>query len=102
MTREIEIEISNQSDVILSNILQEKKRDVQKLIDDLPAISSNYIFVSVSQRDAISHERLQLKQQTPFSLFSLFICSNLLEIMIKHINIKIDLKRVEVLRYSRS
>jgi hypothetical protein len=88
--------------VILLNILQEKKCDVQKLIDDLFAILSNYTLVSMSQRDAISHEKLQVKQQTFFSLFSLLICSNLFEIMIKHINIKIDLKKVKVSRYSRS
>jgi hypothetical protein len=58
MTREIEIEISNQSDVNLSNILKEKKRDVDKLIHDLSSISLNYISISVSSRDSISHERL--------------------------------------------
>jgi hypothetical protein len=50
MTREIEIEISDQSDLISLNILKEKKRDVQKLIDDLSAISSNYTLISVFQR----------------------------------------------------
>jgi hypothetical protein len=102
MIREIDIKISNQSDVISFNILREKKRDVQKLIDDLSAISSNYTLISMTQRDAISHERLRLKSQTSFSLFSLFICFSLLEIMIKNINIKVNLKRIEIIRYSRS
>jgi hypothetical protein len=102
MTREIEIEISNQSDVISSNILNEKKRDVDKLIHDLSSISSNYISISVSSRDSISHERLQLKSQTSFSLFILFFCFILLQIMIKHINIKINLKRFEVIDQARS
>ncbi len=102
MTREIEIKISNQSDVISSNILNEKKRDVDKLIHDLSSISSNYISISVSSRDSILHERLQLKSQTSFSLFILFFCFTLLQIMIKHINIKINLKRFEVIDQARS
>ncbi len=102
MTRKIEIEISNQSDVISSNILKEKKHDVDKLIHELFSISSNYSSISVSSRDSLSHERLQLKSQTSFSLFTLFFCFILLQTMTKHTNIKVDLKRFEVIDHSRS
>jgi hypothetical protein len=101
MTREIEIEISDQSDAISLNILKRKKRDVEKLIAELSSLSSNYISISMSSRSFVSHERLQIKSQTSFSLFTLFFCSTLLEIMIKHINIKTQLKKVEVTSHSR-
>jgi hypothetical protein len=102
MTREIEIEISDQSDVILSNILREKKRDVDKLINELFSISSNYISISISFRNLESHEKLRRKSQTSLLLFQLFFCSSLLQIMIDHTNIKISLKRVEIFDHVRS
>ncbi len=61
MTREIEIRISNQSNVISLKILKEKRHDVDKLIHELLSISSNHSFISMSSRDFISHEILQLK-----------------------------------------
>ncbi len=102
MTREIEIEILDQSDVILFNLLKEKKRDIQKMIDDLSSLSFNYTSISMSSRSLESHERLQIKSQTSFSLFILFFCFALLQIMIEHINIKTRLKKVKVTSHSRS
>jgi hypothetical protein len=102
MTRDIEIEISDQSNVIFFNILHEKKRDVQRIIDDLFSCSSNYIFIFVFYRDFISHERLQLKTQTSFKLFQLFFSFTFLEILTNNTHIKIDLKRAEVIHKQRS
>ncbi len=39
MTREIEIEILDQSDVVSFNILKDEKHDVNKLINDLFSIA---------------------------------------------------------------
>jgi hypothetical protein len=58
MTRDIEIKVFDQSNVIFFNILKRKKRDVQKLIDELSASSSNYTLISMSSRNFVSHERL--------------------------------------------
>ncbi len=54
MTRENEIEIFDQSDVIFSNILREKKRDVDKLINELFSIFSNYVSILIIQKFRIS------------------------------------------------
>jgi hypothetical protein len=102
MIREIEIEFPNQSDVVSFNILKNKKRDVQKLIDDLSSISSNYISIFISYRDSVFAEELQLKSQISFAIFFLFFCSSLLEMMSKHINIKTSVERVEVIDHVRS
>jgi hypothetical protein len=102
MTREIEIEILDQSDVISRNILKSKKRDVQKLINDLFSISSNYIFISISFRKLTSHEKILLKSQFSLILFQLFFCFFVLQIMINHINIKTHLKRIEVFMHVKS
>jgi hypothetical protein len=102
MTREIEIEILDQSDIISRNILKSKKRDVQKLINDLLSISSKYIFISISFRKFTSHEKLLLKSQISLILFQLFFCSFVLQIMINHINMKIHLKRVEIFMHVKS
>lgn len=102
MTREIEIEISNQSDVVLLNILKRKKHDVQKLIDDLLSLSSNYNLIIISYRDSVLVEEFQNKSQISFALFSLFFCSSFLEIMIKHINIKTSIKRIKAHDHVRS
>jgi hypothetical protein len=95
MTREIEIEISDQSNIISFNILKGKKHDVDKLINDLLSLFSNYIFMSISTRNLMSHESLRRKSQSSFLLFQLFFCSFLLQIMIEHINIKTHLKKTE-------
>jgi hypothetical protein len=102
MIREIEIEISDQSDAIFSNILREKKRDVDKLINDLSSIFSNYAFTFILFRVFMFHEELRFKYQISFSIFQLFFCLCLLQIMTNHINIKINLKRIEVSRKQRS
>ncbi len=101
MTREIEIEILDQSNAISFNILKRKKRNVEKLIAELSSLSFNYIFISMSSRNFVSHEKFQIQSQTSFSLFTLFFCFIFLEIMIKHINIKIQLKKIEVTSHSR-
>jgi hypothetical protein len=58
MTREIEIEIFDQSEVVSTNILKEKKRDVNELIAELLSIFSNYFFIFIFYRDFVSHEML--------------------------------------------
>ncbi len=102
MTREIEIEILDQSDIIFRNMLKNKKRDVQKLINDLFSISSNYTFISISFRKLTSHEKLLLKSQISLTLFQLLFCSFVLQIMINHINMKTHLKRIEVFMHAKS
>ncbi len=102
MTREIEIEISDQSDVILSNILREKKRDVDKLINELFSIFLNYVSISISFKNLEFHEELRRKSQISFLLFQLFFCFSIFQIMIDHINIKISLKKVEIFDHVRS
>ncbi len=102
MTRDIEIEISDQSNVASTNILKEKKHDVDKLIANLSLIFSNYTLIFISFRELMPHDELRFKFQTSFFLFQLFLSSFLLQIMTTHINIKIDLKRAEVFRKQRS
>ncbi len=70
MTREIEIEIPDQSDVVPRNILKGKKHDVDKLINDLPAISSNYTPIQISHRDPMPHESFRRKPPDPVSIIS--------------------------------
>ncbi len=93
----IEIEISNQSDVILTSIAREKKRDVQKIIDDLSSCSVDYSLIRVLFRSSQFSDELRFKQQISISIFQFFIFFNLLEIMINSMNIKIDLKKVKYL-----
>jgi hypothetical protein len=102
MTREIEIEILDQSDVVSFNILKDKKHDVNKLINDLFSTFSNYISIQISHRDFMSHESLRRKSQISFLLFQLFFCSSLLEIMIENTNIKVNLKKTEVFDHVKS
>jgi hypothetical protein len=87
----------DQSDVISARIIKEKKRDSQKIIDELSPCSSKYCPIRVPFRkpNANDLEMLQIKKQTPLSIFQLFISSSLLQIMSNNINIKTDLKRVE-------
>ncbi len=99
MTRDIEIEISNQSNIIFLKLLKEKKQTVKKLIDDLSASSSNYISISISYRQLMSHEDLRDRSQTSFLLFQLFFFFSLLQIMTNNINIKISLKRSKVTKH---
>jgi hypothetical protein len=96
MIRKIEIKIFDQSNVIFSNILKKKKRDVQKLIDDLLSILSNYIFMFISYREFMFVEELQFKFQSSILLFHMFFSSFLPQIMSKHINFKTSLERNEV------
>jgi hypothetical protein len=58
MAREIEIEVPDQSDIIPPNILKGKKHDVDKLINDLPSISPNYVPISIPYRDSEPHQEL--------------------------------------------
>ncbi len=95
--RGIEIEVPDQSDVIPARIIKEKKRDPQKIIDELSSCSSKYALIRVPYRKPKVNdlEMLQIKEQTPLSIFQLFISSSLLQIMSNNINIKTDLERVE-------
>ncbi len=99
--RSTEIEIPDQSDVIPASIAKEKKHDVQKIIDDLPSCSPKYSLIDVPFRNPKPSEMLQSQQQTPLSIFQLFISSTLLQIMTNHTNLKTSLKRVEETRHQR-
>ncbi len=81
----------------LSTHYQRKKRDPQKIIDELSSCSSKYALIRVLYRKLKVNdlEMLQIKEQTPLSIFQLFISSSLLQIMSNNINIKTDLERVE-------
>jgi hypothetical protein len=102
--RDVEIEMSDQSDVISARIIKEKKRDSQKIIDELSSCSSKYCLIRVSFRklNVNGLEMLQIKKQTSLSIFQLFIFFSLLQIMSNNINIKTDLKRVEESHRQRS
>ncbi len=93
--RGTEIEVPDQSDAILASIVKEKKSDVQKIIDDLPFCSSKYSLIRVPFRKFMLSDMLRFKDQTSLSIFQLFIFSNLLQIIAKHINLKASLKRDE-------
>lgn len=72
------------------------------MIDDLPPSSTAYSPISVKFRGPMPHESLRSKQQTPLSLFQLFISSTLLQIIAKHTNVKTDLERIQVSKHQRS
>lgn len=91
--RGIEIEVPDQSDVIPAKIAKEKKPSVQKIIDDLPPCSEKYVPMNISFRPPRPHHVLREKTHTPFSLFSLFFSSSLLQMIAEHTNIQADLKR---------
>jgi hypothetical protein len=95
--RGVEIEVPDQSDVISARIIKEKKRDPQKIIDELSPCSSKYCSIRVPFRkpNVNDLERLQIKEQTSLSIFQLFIFSSILQIMSNNINIKAGLERVE-------
>ena len=88
----IEIEVPDQSDVLPPSVLKEQAKknppSVQSIIDSIPPSSSRYSPVSVSFRPPQADEMLRLRTQTPFSLFSLFFSSELLEIMAQNTNLK--------------
>ena len=90
--RGIEIEVPDQSDVLPPSVLKEQakknKPSVQSIIDSIPPPSSRYSPVSVSFRPPQADEMLRLRTQTPFSLFSLYFSSELLEIMAQNTNLK--------------
>ncbi len=99
--RSIEIEISDQTDVISASIVKEKKSDVQKIIDDLSLCSAKYSLIHVLFRNLKLSDVLQSQEQTSLSIFQLFIFSNLLQIMTNHINLKTSLERIEETEHQR-
>ncbi len=99
--RNIEIEVSDQTDVISASIVKKKKSDVQKIIDDLSFCSVKYSFIHVSFRNLKFSDMLQSQEQTSLSIFQFFIFSNLLQIMTNHINLKTSLERIEETEHQR-
>jgi hypothetical protein len=94
--RGIEIEIPDQSDALPSSVLKEQvkrnKLSVQNIIDSILSSSSKYTSISISLRSPQSGETLTLINQTSYSLFRLFISSDLCEIVAKNINLKASKK----------
>ncbi len=82
--------------MIFTSIAREKKRDVQKIINDSSLCSVDYSLIWVFFRSSQASDELRFKQQISFWIFQLFIFSSLLEIMINNTNIKIDLERSKV------
>jgi hypothetical protein len=68
--KSIEIEIFDQTNIILASIKKEKKSDVQKIIDDLSFCSVKYSFIRVLFRNLKFSEMLQSQQQSRFLFFS--------------------------------
>jgi hypothetical protein len=99
--KNIEIEILDQTNAILTSIAREKKRDVQEILNDLSSISVNYSSIRVFFRSFQLSDELRFKQQISFSIFQLFIFFSLLQIMTNNTIIKIDLKRNEVIHEQR-
>ena len=71
----IETEVFDQSNIISANIIKEKKQTMKKIINDLPRCSEKYDSMNTEFRPFHPHEMLNIKRQSPFSLFSLFISS---------------------------
>jgi hypothetical protein len=94
--RGIEIEVPDQSDALPSSVLKEQakknKPSVQNIIDSIPPPSSKYTPISVPLRSPQPGETLTLINQTPYSLFRLFISSDLCEIVAKNTNLKASKK----------
>jgi hypothetical protein len=94
--RGIEIEVPDQSDVLLFSIVKEQikknKSSVQSIIDSISSPSFTYFSIVVSFRSSQSNETLIMINQTPYSLFSLFFSFDLCEIVIKNINLKANKK----------
>jgi hypothetical protein len=99
--RDTEIEVFDQTDVIFAGIINEKKPNVQKIIDDLSSLSFKYSSIRVPFRNLMLSPELQSKGQTSFSIFQLFISSNLLQIIANHTNLKASLERIEGSRHQR-
>ena len=91
----IEIEIPDQSDVVPSNILKGKKKNVDSLIDKLSNCSPDYKPLKIPKRAPMPHEQLRGQRHSPYSLFLLFIPSFVLEIIAIHTNLKAKLERNE-------
>lgn len=89
----IEIEIPDQSDVVPSNILKGKKKNVDSLIDKLPKCSPAYKPLKIPKRAPMPHEELRGKHLSPYALFQLFVPSFVLQIISNHINLKAELER---------
>ncbi len=100
--RDIEIEISDQLNIIFASIAKEKKFDVQKIIDDLSSCSAKYSLIRVLFRKSQFSDDLRSKQQTSLFIFQLFIFFSLLQIIVNNTNIKTELKRSEDSRKQRS
>ena len=98
----IEVEIPDQSDVVPSNILKGKKKNVDSLIDKLPTCSPDYTPLIIPNRPPMPHAELRRKRQTPYSLFQLFVPLFLLQIISDHTNLKARLERVEESKQQRS
>ncbi len=96
------IEMFDQSDEILQSIVKEKKSNVQKIIDDLSSCSSKYSSIRVSYCKFKLSDELRSQQHISFSIFQLFIFFIFFQIMTKHININVDLKRNEVIHQQKS
>ena len=94
--RDIEIEILDQSNALLFSILKEQikknKLSVQSIIEFISSSSSSYSSISVLFRAPQSNETLRLINQTSLSLFRLFFSFEMLEIVTKNINLKVEKK----------
>ncbi len=75
---------------------------MQKLIDDLFLILSNYMSMQIFYREFTSHEVFQLKTQTSFNIFQHFILFAFLQIIVDDINIQNYLKRNKVFPRDKS
>lgn len=100
--RGTEIKVPDQSDKIPTQILKEKKPQVQALIADLPPCSPKYAPIEVPFRKPAPNPLLQNKQHSPLSLFQLFISSHFLQIVSDNTNLKARLERVQKSKYQRS
>ena len=80
--------------------IKRKKINVQKLIDDLFSCLTIYIFIIVKFWVFMFHESFRLKSQILF--FQTFIFFALLEIIVKHINMKIDIERNKKFKHEKT
>jgi hypothetical protein len=94
--RDIEEEIPNQSNVLPPLVIKEHakkhKLSVQSIIDSISFPSIRYSPIFVSPRASQLNETLTIISQTPYSLFSLFFCFDLFEIVAKNTNNKANKK----------
>lgn len=103
--RGIEIELPNQSDALPLSVLKEyskrNKLSVKSIVDSLPPSSSKYTPISVPFRAPQPYETLSLINQTPYSLFSLFVSLDLLKIIAKNTNFKASKEYSRTTKYQR-